>query len=609
MESNSGPKCSFSETLRKTMVQFRSASGSLSGRAFTFGNLHLEADGTLTRGDSIIHLPPKELAALNLLLAHSGQVVTHQQLKRALWGDVHVTDDSVPKCMSSLRELLVPDDYIQTVYKRGYRLSVEVHKSEPQLSEGQPRLVIMPFSAEMNVPGYLGSSIAEETIALLTADRFCPVRVLARDSAFSLAARGMTAHQVGEALQADLVLTGTLRSLPSHFRLRAEMIRVADGTQIWVEDMLVSQARVAELEFELANRLFVRLSTFDSFLSRRPSFDARDNQDPGRREAYELFLRGHHEWQTLQRHRMLDGLQHLTRAVELDPSLHAAHIDLANACVIQAFSGFISPTQAAEQVRRAAEAIPRFVEGAEAIFPPLGWIQFHVDHDLSGAVRAFSTSAHLPHETSITRLRSMFSLSRHRFLEAIEILSEALHSDPYSPWLNARLAWAYHLSGETAKSVEQAEHALDIFPDHESTNLYGAMILAFNGNADRAIAVSENLVRRSPYLDPAIAVHGYALALGGRTDEARSILERLQWLSRERFVLSSFTAAICAALGDIEGATAELHAASESRCPWFFQFLADPRFAALHGHPKFVALQSVLARMESAAEKKSEQDM
>ncbi len=126
----------------------------------------------------------------------------------------------------------------------------------------------MPFSAEANVPSYLGSSIAEETIALLTGDPLSPVQVLARDSAFSLAARGMHAHQVGEALRADLVLAGTLRSLPSHFRLRAEMIRVADGTQIWVEDMLVPQARAAGLESELAHRLFVRLGTYDPFLSK-----------------------------------------------------------------------------------------------------------------------------------------------------------------------------------------------------------------------------------------------------------------------------------------------------------------------------------------------------
>lgn len=593
------------------MVQFRSASSSqdLPGRAFVFGNLRLEADGTLTRGNEIIHLPPKELAALKLLLAYAGQIVTHQQLKKALWGDVHVTDDSVPKCMSSLRELLTPDDCIQTVYKRGYRLSAEVREREFESPEERPRLVIMPFAVDVNVPVYLGSAIAEEAIALITGDQFAPVHVLARDSAFSLSARGMTAHQVGEALQADLVLTGTLRSLPSHFRLRAEMIRVADGTQIWVEDMLVSQARATGLESELANRLFVRLSTHDWSAGKRSGSDTGTATPAARREAYELFLRGHQEWQTLQRHRMQDGIQHLARAIELDPSLYTAHIDLANACVVQTFSGFVSPLQTAKQVQQAADAIPATAEGAEAILPPLGWIRFHVNHDLPGALRAFATSAHLPHETSITRLRSAFALSRRRYLEAIELISDALHIDPYSPWLNARLAWAYHLSGEASKSVAQAKHALELFPEHESSNTYGAIILAFNGEANRAITVAENMVRRSPYFDPGTAVYAYALAQGGRTEEARSLLERLQWLSRERFVLSSFTPAVSLVLGDPDGAIADLQGAAEARCPWFFQMLADPRLEPLHTHPEFSRMLKILERMENAAARKADHDI
>jgi DNA-binding winged helix-turn-helix (wHTH) protein/tetratricopeptide (TPR) repeat protein len=579
-----------------------------SGREYKFGNLHLEADGTLSRGEEVIHLPPKELSALKLLLAHAGQIVSHQQLKQALWGNVHVTDDSVPKCMSSLRELLTPDDCIQTVYKRGYRLSVEVQRREPEMPEALPRLAVMPFTVDMDAPVYLGPAIAEETITLLTSDPLAPARVLARDSTFSLAGQGLTAHKVGKALQADLVLTGTLRSLPSQFRLRAEMVRVEDGTQIWVEDMLVPKDRSADLESELAHRLFVRLSTAEWFLSHDQSSSTSTGRSSTRREAYEFFLRGHHEWQTLQRHRMQDGIQHLARAVELDPALYAAQVDLANASVTQALAGFASPTQAAQQVRRAADAIPSSVEGAEAILPALGWIRFHFDHDLPGAIRAFSTCAHLPHETSITRLRSMFALSRHRFSEAIGMLTEALQTDLYSPWLNARLAWAYHLTGAREKSVKQAEHALELFPDHEGTIIYGSIVLAFNRKQARAIAAAENLARRQPYSDLGTAAYAYTLACGGREDDARSILERLQWLSRERFVLSSFTPAICIALGDPDGAITELQAAAEARCPWFFQMLADPRLEPLRTHPEFAKMLRILERMEAAAEKRNAHD-
>jgi DNA-binding winged helix-turn-helix (wHTH) protein/tetratricopeptide (TPR) repeat protein len=581
------------------MVHRDSESGApdSNGREFTFGSLRLDADGTLTRGNELIHLPPKELAALEVLLTNASRIVTHQQLKQALWGDVHVGDGSVPKCMSSLRELLAPDDCIQTIYKRGYRLAAGVSKLEPEPSEGLPRVVIMPFAVDVNVPAYLGPAIAEETISLLTADPLSPARVLARDSAFSLAARGLTAHQAGEALQADLVLTGTLRSLPAHFRLRTEMIRVADGIQIWVEDMLVPQDRTAALESELAHRLFVRLSASDWF-SQNAIESARN---PGNREAYDLYLRGHHESQTPQRHRMLEGVQHLARAVALDPSLYSAHIDLAHASILQAFCGFASPADAAERVRHAAESIPSSTDRADAILPALGWIRFSFDHDLPGALRVFNASAHLPRETVTTRLRSMFALSRHRFHEAIEILTEAWRADPYSPWLSARLAWAYHLGGEREKSVAQAERALELFPDFESAGIYGSLILAFNCHPERAIAIAENLVRRSPYFDLCTAVHAYALACGGQRTEARSILERLQWLSRERFVPSSFTPAVAVVLGDEEGAIRGLKAAAEAHCPWFFQMLADPRLNALSDHPEFIRMRKTLERMEASA--------
>ena len=35
--------------------------------------------------------------------------------------------------------------------------------------------------------------------------------------------------------------TGAISRLPMHFRLRLEMIHVADGAQIWVEDVLVGR--------------------------------------------------------------------------------------------------------------------------------------------------------------------------------------------------------------------------------------------------------------------------------------------------------------------------------------------------------------------------------
>jgi tetratricopeptide (TPR) repeat protein len=218
----------------------------------------------------------------------------------------------------------------------------------------------------------------------------------------------------------------------------------------------------------------------------------------------------------------------------------------------------------------------------------------------------FSQSAHLPHDAWTTRLRVVFALSRHRFDEAAEWLKAALLVDPYAPWLHARLAWTYHLAADPDRSMNHLEESLRLFPEHGSTQLYGSMLLACYGEGKRAEKMAEALEHRSPYFDIAAAVHAYTLAREKRESESREILERLQWLSRERFVMSSFTPAIYAALGDVDNAIAELRTADEARCPWFFQMLADPRLAALHGHPEFVRMKASLDEMEATASETSE---
>jgi DNA-binding winged helix-turn-helix (wHTH) protein/tetratricopeptide (TPR) repeat protein len=586
----------------------------------SFAGFRLEADGTLRRGEAVVHLPPKELAALRLLIARAGQVVSPLQLKNELWGDVHVSADSVPKCLSSLRFRLEPDVCIQTVYKRGYRFSAQIRQQSAAPAETLLRLAILPFATRFLVPEYLGPAISEETIASLTGAHPPVVAVLARDSVFNLAQRGLTAQQIGKELKADLVLTGTLQAFSAHYRLRAEMIRVEDGVQIWVEDLLAAQSRIGGLEEELMLRLAYRLSSgVPGDRSSPPvrseagieiyavaAHQAEENRVPLQREARETFQRGHHEWQTLHRHRMQDGLQHLLRAVELDPSLIAAKVDLAHLCVTEAFYGFMPPAISADHVRRAAESIPDLSRRAGALLPALGWIDFHFERNLPAALRGFSKAAHLPHDPWVTRVRNMFALSRRRFAEAIAQLRAAIQLDPYSPWLHDRLAWALHLDGQAAESVAQIQIALNRFPEHEFAIFYGVQILAFNGEAARATELAQNLALRLPHFDLASAAHAYALACAGRQDEARTILERLQWLSRERYLLNTFLPAVHVALGDLDAALAELRISNEARCPWFFQMLADPRLKPLHGNAEFEQMRGILTGMEAEVEEDAE---
>lgn len=570
---------------------------------FVFASYRLKPDGTLLREDEQIHLPPKELAALRLMLEHAGRIVTPQQLKTALWGDVHVTSESVPRCVSSLRNALLPDEFIQTVYKKGYRLSVPVRTEAALEPDLPPRLAVLPFAGSIMVPEHLGAAVAEETLVHLCREysgHTAPFTLIARDSIFTLARQGLNAVQIGRAVHADLVLTGTLRAQMTDYRLRAEIIRVRDEAQLWVEDFQIAQSHWAGLELALAERLAFRLGMVFQPAGLSLAASADPVGPAGRLEAWERFQRGHQDLYSSQRIQLQESLQNLLRATELDPSLLQAQIDLIQICLRQSTFGFLSPAIAAEQVRRASRAIPRSDPAAVSVLPAIGWLRFHVDRNLAGAVHAFEESAHLPHDAWTTRWRVSFALSRGQWQEAASTVEAALRQDPFAPWLHGTLAWCWHLARQPEKSLAQIERTLAQFDPDDGFGLFAVTILAYNGRAEEAIALAERLSRSLPDCDLCASVHAYALACAGRRRESAQMIERLQWLGRERYVPSAMISAAFMELGNAEAAIEQLRIAEQAHCPWFFQMLADPRLDQLHDHPEFLRMQTALTVMEAS---------
>jgi len=492
------------------------------------------------------------------------------------------------------------------VYRRGFRIKAIAEPAGRSPSKSLPILAILPFSAGYDVPEYFSLAIAEQTVEALRSARPDLVSIVAWDSVQTLSRRGLSGREIGKMLSAELLLAGQLVATLSWHRLRVEMIRVEDGAPLWVEDLIVEREHIFELAAELVSRTSSRLHGGGIHLQAQavPAV-MREISEP-QREARNLYLRAHHEWRNMERHHMQDATGRLLRAIELDPSRMEARVDLARLTVLQCIYGYVSPRIAAATVRHAAGGIPQLNEKAEALLPALGWVEFHFDRDARSALRFMARAAELPYDPTNTRALSWFLLSRHRFGEAIELLRAGIQLDPYSPWLQTALAWALHMSGEADASLAQIGKSIELFSEYDNSLFFGAMILGYNGEFGRAIEAAKTLAGRSSHYDLAISAHAYALACAGRTDESRNLLERLQWLSRERFVLRTLNAATHAVLGEVDAALAELRTADENRCPWFFQMLADPRLKALHKRAEFVKFKSSLAAMEADAAKPSE---
>ena len=100
---------------------------------FRFGAFELDAaTGELRKGGLPLKLQPQPLRVLQLLVEHSGQLVTRQEIQRCLWKDSTFVDfeHGINFSINQIRGALADDaekpQYVETLPRRGYRFIAQV---------------------------------------------------------------------------------------------------------------------------------------------------------------------------------------------------------------------------------------------------------------------------------------------------------------------------------------------------------------------------------------------------------------------------------------------------------------------------------------------------
>lgn len=107
--------------------------------SLVFSRWTLHDDGRLTGEGVDLQLPPKELHVLRLLLGSGGVLMTKDRLLEIVWPRGEVAEESLTRCIYSLRKHLRADKgFIKTIYGRGYRFTCPVR------TEVQPLRGIRP---------------------------------------------------------------------------------------------------------------------------------------------------------------------------------------------------------------------------------------------------------------------------------------------------------------------------------------------------------------------------------------------------------------------------------------------------------------------------------
>src|SRR5215467_521583 len=86
------------------------------------------ARNSLRAGDREIALRRKSFELLRYLVENPNRLVTKEELFKAIWPDVAVTDESLAHCVSEVRQAISDSRQviIATVPRRGYRFAAAV---------------------------------------------------------------------------------------------------------------------------------------------------------------------------------------------------------------------------------------------------------------------------------------------------------------------------------------------------------------------------------------------------------------------------------------------------------------------------------------------------
>jgi len=446
----------------------------------------------------------------------------------------------------------------------------------------------LPF---VNVSGeadteYLSDGITESLINRLT--RLPGLRVASRSSAFRFKGPDIDLQEAGRALNVRAVITGRVGQRGDTLVVGAELVDLATDSQIWgdqynrkMSDILAIQNEIARA---IADRLQVKLTgEQEDELVRRPT----DNT-----AAYQLYLKGRHQWNKRTSEGVRKGLEYFQQAIEEDPGFALAHAGVADSYAVGGGNFLdLPPRESRPRSRAAAMKAIELDESLAEAHTTLADCLFYYDWDWEGAEREFKRAIELnPNYATAWQWYSEFLGAMLRHDEAIAAARRAQELDPLSPMITLSAGRALAISGRREDAIAEVGKTLDLDADFSQAwfDLSG-----YYHDTGREAESIEAMQR--------------ALTLVGNAEAARRLgeayrtsgiagAERL-WVETQEsggdaaaFVFADYYAE----KGELDRALAYLETALEYRDGGIAWLNWNPAFDSLRSHPRFRAIMERL---------------
>ena len=497
-----------------------------------------------------------------------------------------------------------PEDRFQSAQDLAFELDLIASDAAPPGEATRPRveasdartLLVLPLANLGQDPetDYLSDSLTETLINNLS--QLSGLRVLARATAFRFKGGTDDPLNIGRMLGAGAVVTGRVLHVGERLVIRAELMSLRDGSQLWGQQYDRKRGDVLAIQDEIGHAiteaLQLRLSADDV-----ARLDRRHSRSP---QAYELYLRGRYFLNKRTPRGFDQAIRFFNEAVREDSDYALAYSGLADSLLLLERYGLRSARDVMPRAKAAARRALEIDDTLAEAHTSLAVLHLYYDWDPPAMEREFRRALAL--NTGYATAHHWFGWCLGeigRFDEALAKFETALRLDPLSLIINTNRGTLYYWARRFEAAAADLRQTLELDPGYLVAHQWLGRALAQLGEWQEALAVFQQGMHAQPDDPECLAGYGHALGRVGRVAEAGGMLERLQAMGRERYVSPYWPAVVLLGLGDEEAALDALDQACEHRFDWLMALGVEPLFDPVRDHPRFRDLLTRLSPLRT----------
>ena len=399
----------------------------------------------------------------------------------------------------------------------------------PQQSISSAKSVaVLPFANMSADPEneYFTDGIADEIISALT--KIQSLRVTSRTSSFSFKGKNEDIGEIGKKLKVSTVLEGSVKKMGNRLRITAQLVNVADGSNLWSEKYDREIEDIFAIQDDISQAIVKALRVILTEGEKKQIEKARTENV----QAYDYYLRGRQYFHQLRRKSLEYARQMFNKAIEIDRDYARAYAGVADSCSML-YTYFdareFNLRQADIASHKALELEPELAEA-------------HVARGLALSLSKRFEEAEQEFEMAMKLDPKLFEApywygralqSAGRFQEAAKMFERASTLRPEDYQAPGFLAQAYGSLGMMderdaglRRALKLMEERLELNPDDARAANLAAAFLARLGDLTKAVEYAD----RSLAIDPDDPVLLYNVACTyvalNRYDDALNCLER-----------------------------------------------------------------------------------